>query len=124
MVRTESQMVYSAKTRARRKNIPLTIEAKDIFIPEACPICDTALKVSNGGVGSASDSSPSLDRIDSRQGYHPRNIWVLCNRCNQQKNNATPAEMYRVADAVYAKIRERRLCTLSVPEQGGNHATE
>ncbi len=41
MVRTESQMVYSAKTRARRKNITLTIEAKAIFIAEASPICTT-----------------------------------------------------------------------------------
>ncbi len=37
--------------------------------------------------------SPSLDRIDSTKGYTKGNIWVISNRANTLKNDATLSEL-------------------------------
>jgi len=37
--------------------------------------------------------SPSIDRKDSKKGYTPDNIWVISNRANTLKNDATIQEL-------------------------------
>ena len=60
-------------------------------------------------VGSATDNSPSLDRVIPSLGYVPENVIVVCNACNRRKNDATPKELYVIADFFYALIKERGL---------------
>ena len=70
-----------AKYRAKQKGLDFTITKEDIVIPDTCPLLGTPMV------------SPSLDRIDSSKGYTPDNVWVISNRANTLKNNATLMEL-------------------------------
>ena len=76
------------------------IEEKDIIIPENCPIFGTKLE---RGIGMISNSSPTLDRIDSSMGYIKGNIHIISWRANNIKKNATLAELKSILD--YMKDR-------------------
>jgi hypothetical protein len=70
-----------AKYRAKQKGREFTITKEDIVIPDICPLLGTPMK------------SPSLDRIDSSKGYVKGNVWVISNRANTLKNDATLTEL-------------------------------
>ncbi len=91
----EKRILSSAKTRAKRDNLPFTITLQDIKIPENCPVLGIPLYI--GGVENR-DHSPSLDRIIPVLGYIPENIMVISFRANRLKNNGTPEELHRVAE--------------------------
>jgi predicted RND superfamily exporter protein len=42
--------------------------------------------------------TPSLDRIDSKKGYTPDNVWVISHRANQIKNDATIEELKLITE--------------------------
>jgi len=69
-----------------------TIEQKDIIIPDTCPLLGIPL-VFHRGKGSQQGNSPSLDRIDSTKGYIKGNVWVISNRANTLKNDASLQEL-------------------------------
>ncbi len=85
------QMLHAAARRARLKNLPFTITAEDIIIPEFCPLFYWVKLIVNDGL--RQDNSPSLDRIDNSLGYTPNNIRVISYRANRLKSNATTEEM-------------------------------
>jgi|SRR5271157_1601998 len=91
--RSEKYMLWKAKNRAKRKGILCTITAQDIQIPEYCPVLGMKLEYETKN----HDSSPSLDRIDSSQGYIPGNIAVISLRANRLKNDATAIELRQIA---------------------------
>lgn len=92
-------MFNSAKHRAERKNIPFELERKDIVIPEVCPILGCKLENSNSSY-SNKDCSPSLDRKDPKLGYTKENIWVISNKANTMKSNASVEELKKFAEWV------------------------
>jgi hypothetical protein len=59
------------------------------------------------GQDGARSNSPSLDRIDSSKGYTPDNIWVISNKANSIKSNATVEELETIAANLRAKIEGR-----------------
>lgn len=92
----ELWMYYSAKKRARARNLEFNLEKSDIIIPDMCPVFDIPLfKV---GGGAAKDNSPSLDRVDNSKGYIKGNIAVISAKANRIKSNATAEEIRKVAD--------------------------
>lgn len=97
----EYAMFISAKHRAKQKNLDFNIELSDIVIPYRCPIFGNKFYRDPDR-----NDSPSLDRIDSIKGYIKGNVWVISRRANIIKNNATPAELRIIADAVDYKISE------------------
>lgn len=78
-----------AKYRAKQKGLDFTIEQKDIIIPDKCPLLGINI------IPKAKDRihSPSLDRIDSTKGYTPDNVWIISNRANTLKNDASLQEL-------------------------------
>ena len=70
-----------------------------IQIPENCPML--GIKLNYDGVESQgwsrTDSSPSVDRIDSNKGYTLDNIHVISWRANRIKNDSTPEELEKIA---------------------------
>jgi hypothetical protein len=88
---TEYTMFHRAKVRAKKKGLPFNLELSDIIIPEFCPIFGMRLEKSQGK--GAVDRSPSLDRIRSEKGYVKGNVWVISNKANTMKSNATVEEL-------------------------------
>jgi len=83
-------MLHTARASAKKRGQKCTITDADIIIPATCPLLNIPLEKS-GGV--RTDASPSLDRIDSKLGYIPGNVWVISWRANRLKNNATLEEL-------------------------------
>lgn len=86
-------MFMSARSRALKKNLEFSITADDIIIPEVCPILGTKFEVKT-------PYAASLDRIDATKGYTKDNIWVISQRANQMKSDASPEELRRFAQWV------------------------
>jgi hypothetical protein len=88
-------MFWTAKGRATKKHFEFNIDAKDIIIPEFCPVLGIRLETKRNKA-TRFTSSPSLDRIDSTKGYVKGNVRVISARANCLKNNATIEELERV----------------------------
>lgn len=82
---------YSAKKRAKTRNIPFDISPDDIVIPEICPVLGIKLSLNRGG--GFKDSSPSVDRRIPALGYVKGNIRVISYRANAIKRDATLDEL-------------------------------
>jgi hypothetical protein len=80
----------SAKARAKRLGLAFDLCKEDIVAPEKCPVLGIIL---SRGVGGFSPTSPSVDRVDSAQGYTKDNIRVISWRANRLKSDATIEEL-------------------------------
>lgn len=98
----EKSLFISCKGRAARKDLAFSITIDDIVIPKFCPILGIELITKkficeDGKKNSITqDAYPSVDRIDSSEGYTPSNINIISWRANNLKNNATLHEMVQL----------------------------
>lgn len=99
----EYGLLVSARHRAKISGLDFNLELSDIVIPDRCPIFGNKFHKNPDR-----RDSPSLDRIDSDKGYIKGNVWVISRRANIIKNDATPAELRMIADAVEDKLNEVR----------------
>jgi len=86
----EAYLFRVAKSRAKQRNIEFSIAINDIIIPEYCPLLNIKLQKNRERLKS---NSYSLDRINNDKGYIPGNIWVISQRANWLKNNASLEEL-------------------------------
>lgn len=86
-------LLHSAKTRAKKQNVPFNLEIEDIIIPKFCPVLGIELKISNNR---ANDNSPSLDKVIPELGYVKGNSFVISSRANLMKNGGTAEEHERI----------------------------
>lgn len=93
----EAWLLKNCKARARQKGMDFNLELSDIYIPDICPIMKQPLQYIPGGY---SDYSPSVDRIDSTQGYIKGNIWVISSIANRMKWNATKDQLLQFAKGI------------------------
>jgi hypothetical protein len=104
VIRQTRGMVSKAKARALKKNLPFDIDLAYIrsIVPSHCPVFNLPLEWSlRRGLGPVSlPNSPSLDRIDPSKGYVKGNVWIISNRANAIKNDASHEELKLVAKAV------------------------
>lgn len=89
----EMRMFVSARNRSKKENIPFSITAEDIKIPEYCPVL--GIKLDREG-GKCNDSTPSLDKFIPELGYTKENINVISWRANWIKQNSTIAEIEKL----------------------------
>ena len=82
---------YSAKKRAKIRNVPFDLSPDDIVIPEFCPVLGIRLSLNRGGGFKA--SSPSVDRRIPSLGYVKGNIRVISYRANEIKRDASLEEL-------------------------------
>lgn len=86
----------AARRRAREKDIPFGLTMETLPpIPSHCPALGVKLQMGNGRQG---PDSPSLDRLIPGRGYVPGNVFWISLRANSIKQDATPAELRKVAD--------------------------
>ena len=83
-------LLARARTRATERGMDFTITKEDIIIPDTCPLLGTPMK------------SPSLDRKDPTKGYIKGNVWVISNRANTLKNDATLQELKTLVENLEA----------------------
>ena len=98
------KMYRRAKRRAFEQGLPFTITVDDIVIPKVCPVLGSPIYVTTGRSGGF-NNSPSLDKIDPKQGYTPDNIMVMSQLANAMKANATPDQLLKFADWVIRTYR-------------------
>jgi len=87
---TEYKMLARAKSRAKKNNLPFNLELGDIVIPDICPLL--GIKIKSTEVRN-SPNNPSLDKIIPEKGYIKGNIWIISNRANTLKNDASLQEL-------------------------------
>lgn len=95
--------VSRAKKRAEVTNVPFNITVEDIerVITERCPIFGTEFKFLGNKTSKA--DSPSLDKVDPVKGYVVGNIEVISMKANVIKQNATSADLFKVAEWLQTK---------------------
>jgi hypothetical protein len=104
MTRRHRNAFATRKYQAKKKGVPFTITLEDMGDPpDKCPCCGEGME---RGTHDEVTSSPSMDRLIPEWGYVPGNVIWVCFRCNRVKNDATLAEMYRVADFYWERFRE------------------
>jgi hypothetical protein len=86
----EYKMLARAKSRAKKNNLAFNIELDDIVIPERCPLLGIKIESTEE---KNSPNNPSLDKIIPEKGYTKGNVWVISNRANTLKNDATLSEL-------------------------------
>lgn len=90
-------LLAQIKYRSKSKGIPFDLTKEDIVIPEYCPILGIKLNFASGKVR---PDSPSIDQIVPGGGYTKDNIWVISQRANVIKNDATPSELIQIAEVL------------------------
>jgi hypothetical protein len=101
--RWASTALQNAKKRAQHRNLPFDLTVEYIYnLPtDTCPVFNTPFKFT--GNGRIRPESPSIDRLDPTQGYVVGNVVVISMKANSIKQNATSAELQKVADWLRAK---------------------
>lgn len=92
----ESQLLRSARNRAKSKNMECTITQNDIHIPKLCPVFQVPLV-------KGTEYAPSLDRIDNTKGYTPENVVVVSRKANVMKNNGSVEDLKMLVE-YYSKL--------------------
>lgn len=104
------QMVRTAKSR---KLHDVTITASDVNIAwkkqkGRCAL--TGLRMNFTAKVNGTDLlRPSLDRIDSRGGYTPNNICLVCTRVNIMKGNLTESQFIWMCRQVVGNVGREKL---------------
>lgn len=93
----ERRIYRAIKASAKRKGLEFNLELSDIKIPDLCPLLEIPLKI---GDHKKNDGSPSVDRIDPKKGYIKGNVWIVSDKANRIKNDATPNEIFLLASNI------------------------
>ena len=92
------QMLSNSKIRARKKEIPHTINTEDIkkIWPKdnKCPILKKEFVM---GYKKDKSYAPSLDRVVPKLGYVKGNIMIISDIANRMKQDTSPANLEKFA---------------------------
>lgn len=94
------RMIRDARYRAKKLKLDFTINFDDIkkLTVNTCPILNLPI---DWTLNKRSDNSPSLERIDSKQGYTPSNVAIISWRANRIKKDATIQELKLIFEKAY-----------------------
>lgn len=97
-------LLYGAKKRAKQLNIEFTITIESFKEQTHCLIFKhVQFDFSSNSKGRS--NSMSIDRIDPSKGYTPDNVWLISQRANRIKNDASPEELKLIAEAVAERMK-------------------
>lgn len=89
----DKALLERARKRARRRGVRYSLRRSDITMPTTCPVL--GLPIVTGGTRAS--TSPSLDRIDPRQGYLPGNVRVISDKANRLKGHRDLQSIQRLS---------------------------
>lgn len=94
-------LVYLALKRSERRGIEADKEYLRSLIGSRPPLCACCLSpLDYGGIGRGNQApyrAPSLDRINTSQGYIRGNVGIICWRCNVLKKDGSLDEIEAIA---------------------------
>lgn len=94
-------LIYQAKARAKKKQIPFDITTADLLLPKTCPVLGIPIIL---GKKKQVDGSPTIDRIIPNRGYVRGNICVISAKANRIKNDALLEELKKVVKYFEEKL--------------------
>ncbi len=95
--------ILGANKRAIAKGLEGTISMDDFLpLPDKCPLLHIPLFYTNDLI---TDNTPSIDRIDSSKGYTSENTWIISNKANRMKSNASIAELKLLVKNLNKKLK-------------------
>lgn len=86
---------------ARKRGMEHNLEEADFVLPSHCPVLGIPIEL---GTRLSKDGSPTLDRIDTSQGYLKDNVAIISWRANRLKSDATFEEI----EAIYFYMKRHR----------------
>lgn len=93
------KLLNASRARAKKKNLYHDLQFEEVLeifpMDMICPVFGCEME---WGVGSNSPLSPSIDRIDSSQGYTIDNVQIMCWRANRIKADASLNELKLLVD--------------------------
>lgn len=91
-------IINGMKRRATQKGVPFDITPVQLLdiTPDRCPIFGTEFSFINNGVMTA--ESPSVDRLNPKQGYVVGNVVVISMKANNIKSAYAADDVAKVAD--------------------------
>lgn len=99
----QTQMVATAKARAKRQGVPFNLTKKDLEWPTHCPVLGIELIYrGDDNAGGLQAGSPTIDKIIPSEGYVKGNVMIMSHLANRMKNNATPEQLRAFAEWVGA----------------------
>jgi hypothetical protein len=109
-------LYIGARSRAQARGIDFSIERSDLDMNQGiCPCCSREMFPGKNKGGPAADS-PSVDRLDPRQGYVPGNVVVICWACNKLKGSATIEQLENMVAWLKRVLGESKVIHLrSIP---------
>lgn len=97
--------LYQCKARAKKSHTKYALKLEYFKPRDTCPCCGEHFGYNNPR--HRKGTSLSIDRLNPKKGYTKDNCWVICNRCNRIKNDATVDELESLARAVRLEIVNR-----------------
>lgn len=96
------KMFYHAQGRAVRRGLEFSISLDGILAScgSHCPILGIEL---DWTASKRTDHSPTLDRLDNKQGYTEGNVLVMSWRANRLKSDGNAQELRMIADFIDAR---------------------
>jgi ribosomal protein L37E len=94
VLKRREQIISGARSRAKVKGIEFSITVQDLEWPEICPVL--GIQLNYFAKMTERPFSPSLDRLDPKQGYVKGNVFVISNRANTIKNDASVEDLQKV----------------------------
>jgi len=98
---TIKRNLKNLKSKCKSKGIPFDVSIEDIEIPTHCPLLGLELKA---GLPRNSPESPSIDKIIPSLGYVRGNVWVISQRANTIKHNASLEEIEMICKNLRQKM--------------------
>jgi hypothetical protein len=97
------------KRNAKRREIPHSLTLADVeqLVAKAGGRCQvTGIVFSNEIVNGTRPYGPSLDRIDSSEGYHPDNVRLVCIAINNAMRDWGDSVFFTLVNALLSKLLE------------------
>ena len=102
----EKYLLTTIKGRCKRDKIPFNLTESDFKdLPTHCPVFNIPLE-RNLGKRKWSRNALSVDKIQPALGYVSGNIQILSRLANNMKSEATPEELLKFADWIYATYKK------------------
>jgi|ERR1700690_477335 len=99
--RPDVHLLSRIRGSAKKRGFECAITLADIYVPTHCPLLGIPLTHGNGRPHAG---SPTIDRLDSRLGYVPGNVWVISYRANTIKNDASLAELEMIVAGLHHRL--------------------